>query len=195
MRVPPRLTVIIRGSRTGGRITRASCQDDNAQLGLAAAARSENPLCDVVRLRTVSTSTNRRFFGRSRDTRSTTPALDCSTRAVNVQRIVPDLTVSDLDEAIRQHSGVLGLKVVMNQGWVATLEDEAGHQLTLMTTDASAELNPDVSVFVDDVHSAHRAALSLGLEIVHPLTDEDWGVTRFFYRDNSGRVVNVGTHT
>jgi hypothetical protein len=30
---------------------------------------------------------------------------------------------------------------------------------------------------------------------VHPLTEEEWGVTRFFYRDHSGRVINVGTHT
>ncbi|WP_369832977.1 hypothetical protein [Brachybacterium sp. YJGR34] len=30
---------------------------------------------------------------------------------------------------------------------------------------------------------------------MHPLTAEDWGVTRFLYRDASGRVVNVGSHT
>lgn len=67
--------------------------------------------------------------------------------------------------------------------------------MTLMTKDASATVNPDVSVFVDDVRVAHQAAVSAGVAIVHPLTDEEWGVTRFFYRDSSGRVINVGTHT
>ncbi len=47
-----------------------------------------------------------------------------------------------------------------------------------MTTDASAPVNPDVSVVVDDVHAAHHAAVSSGAEIVHPLTEEEWGVTR-----------------
>ena len=112
-----------------------------------------------------------------------------------IERIVPDLTVTDLSEAVGQHTEILGLQVVMDLGWIAILSDDAGHQLILMTTDASAAMNPDVSVFVDDVHAAHDAAVSSGAEIVHPLTEEEWGVTRFFYRDHSGRVINVGTHT
>ena len=40
-----------------------------------------------------------------------------------------------------------------------------------------------------------RRAQEAGFDIVHPLTDEPWGVTRFFYRDESGNVVNVGMHT
>ncbi|QIK74170.1 VOC family protein [Nocardioides piscis] len=114
---------------------------------------------------------------------------------MQIERIVPDLTVDDLAEAVRQHTEVLGMQVVMDHGWIVTLSDPAGHQLSLMTADATAWLNPDVSVFVDDVHSAYANALSTGVEIVHPLTAEEWGVTRFFYRDSSGRVVNVGAHT
>ena len=33
-----------------------------------------------------------------------------------------------------------------------------------------------------------------GDEIVHPLTDEPWGVRRFFVRDPDGNVVNVLSH-
>jgi len=118
-----------------------------------------------------------------------------STGSVTTERIVPILTVSDLPEAIRQHTDVLGLEVVMDIGWVAFLTDNAGHQLGLMTRDATAPVNPDVSVFVDDVDAVHDRAVSAGVEIVHPLSSEDWGVRRFFYRDSSGRVINVGTHT
>ncbi|GAA4421842.1 VOC family protein [Georgenia halophila] len=114
---------------------------------------------------------------------------------MNVERIVPVLTVTDLAEAIREHTRVLGLQVVMDNGWVAFMSDGAGHQLGLITADATAPVNPDVSVFVDDIAEAYAAAASAGVEIVHPLTTEEWGVTRFFYRDASGRVVNVGTHT
>lgn len=113
---------------------------------------------------------------------------------MKIERIVPDLTVNDLAKATREHAEVLGLEVVMDHGWIVTLSDDSGHQLSLMTSDASAPVNPDISVFVDDVETAHDAAVRANLEIVHPLTTEPWGVRRFFYRDSSGRVVNVGTH-
>ncbi len=114
---------------------------------------------------------------------------------MGTERIVPILTVSDMTEAIREHTEVLGLEVVMDMDWIVFLADDAGHQLGLMTTDATAPQNPDVSVFVDDIDEAHERAIGAGVEIVHPLTSEEWGVTRFFYRDSSGRVINVGTHT
>ncbi len=113
---------------------------------------------------------------------------------MQVQRIAPILTVDDVATAIAEHTEVLGMRVVMDMGWIAFLADDDGRQIGLMTSDATAPVNPDVSVFVDDVEAAHAAARAAGVEIVHPLTFEEWGVRRFFYRDSSGRVVNVGTH-
>jgi predicted enzyme related to lactoylglutathione lyase len=55
-------------------------------------------------------------------------------------------------------------------------------------------VNPSVSIEVDDVDAAHQAALDAGLDIVHPLTDEPWGVRRFFFADPAGNVVNVLSH-
>jgi len=40
----------------------------------------------------------------------------------------------------------------------------------------------------------HGKAAEGGYEIVHPLTDEPWGVRRFFVRDPNGAVINVLTH-
>ncbi|NYI75959.1 VOC family protein [Nocardioides panzhihuensis] len=114
---------------------------------------------------------------------------------MEIERITPILTVDDLATAITEHTGVLGMRVVMNMGWIAFLADGAGHQLGLMTADATASVNPDVSIFVNDVEAAYAAAVTADVEIVHPLSTEEWGVRRFFYRDSSGRVVNVGSHT
>jgi uncharacterized glyoxalase superfamily protein PhnB len=47
---------------------------------------------------------------------------------------------------------------------------------------------------VDDVDAAHAAALRAGAAIVHPLTDEPWGVRRFFLRTPDGHVLNVLSH-
>ena len=114
---------------------------------------------------------------------------------MKIERIAPVLTVDDLATAIDEHVGVLGMRVVMDMGWIAFLADDDGRQIGLMTVDATAPVNPDVSVFVDDVEAAHNAAVASNVQIVHPLTTEPWGVRRFFYRDSSGRVINVGTHT
>lgn len=113
---------------------------------------------------------------------------------MQIERIAPILTVDDLPTAVAEHTAVLGMRVVMDMGWVAFLADDTGRQIGLMTRDATAAVNPDVSVFVDDVEAAHDAAAAAGVEIVHRLSTEAWGVRRFFYRDSSGRVVNVGTH-
>lgn len=114
---------------------------------------------------------------------------------MRVERVVPNLTVSDLPAATREHSAALGLRVLMDHGWIVTVGDDDGHQLSLMTQDATAPVNPDVSVFVDDVREALARVEQADLEIVHPLTEEPWGVTRFFYRGSDGRVINVGMHT
>jgi predicted enzyme related to lactoylglutathione lyase len=112
-----------------------------------------------------------------------------------VQRIVPDLLVDDLPRAVKDYAAVFRLDVVMDLGTVVTLADSDGHQLTLMSADPAGEANPEVSVFVDDVRSTYDAVVGAGLEIVRPLTAEPWGVTRFFFRDGAGHVINVGTHT
>lgn len=114
---------------------------------------------------------------------------------MKIQRVVPDLTVSDLRRTVDDHVAVLGLKVVMDHGWIVTLADAGGRQLSLLTKDASASENPDVSVFVDDVQEAYDRAVAAGVDVVHPLTSEEWGVRRFFYRDESGNVINVGMHS
>lgn len=108
---------------------------------------------------------------------------------------MPNLVAEDLAAQVAQHRDVLGFDVLMDHGWIVTLGDANGHQLSIMTQDATAPVNPEVSIFVDNVHEAYRRARAAGVDLVHPLTDEPWGVTRFFYRDAAGRVVNVGMHT
>lgn len=114
---------------------------------------------------------------------------------MSVKRVMPVVTVDDLDVTIERYRATLGLDVVMNHGWIATLADpDHHHQLSLMTRDATAPVNPSVSVEVDDVDAAHDAAVQAGLTIVHPLSNEDWGVRRFFFADSAGNVVNVLSH-
>lgn len=114
---------------------------------------------------------------------------------MRVNRVVPIVSVRDLGSAVETYQAIFGLEVVMNHGWIATLADrDRRHQVSLLTDDATAAVNPSVSVEVDDVDAAHAAAVAAGLEIVHPLADEEWGVRRFFFADGSGNIVNVLSH-
>lgn len=113
---------------------------------------------------------------------------------MDLLRAVPILTVSDVDAAVREYSELLGLDVLMNLGWVATLGTSASAQFSVMDIDQSAPCNPQMSVEVSDVDAAYRQAQDSGAEIVHPLQDEEWGVRRFFLRTSAGHVVNVLSH-
>jgi catechol 2,3-dioxygenase-like lactoylglutathione lyase family enzyme len=115
---------------------------------------------------------------------------------MGVHRVVPDLTSTSLQAATAFYRDVLGLQPVMDHGWIVTLADpeRPSVQVSLMTHDATAPAIPSVSIQVDDVDACHAAAVRVGAEIVHPLTDEPWGVRRFFVRDPDGNVVNVLSH-
>jgi len=104
---------------------------------------------------------------------------------MGARRVVPDLSSTSLEAAKGFYGDVLGLRPVMDHGWIVTLADpeRPDAQISLMTHDATAPVIPDVSVQVDDVDACHAAAVQTGAEIVYPLTLEPRGVRRFFVRD------------
>ncbi|MEV6833404.1 VOC family protein [Streptomyces sp. NPDC051133] len=114
---------------------------------------------------------------------------------MQVRRVVPNVRSAALPQSAEFY-GVLGLEEVMNHGWIMTLASpgDPTAQLSLMSEDRTAPVAPDLSIEVDDVDAAYAAMRERGAEIVHPLTDEEWGVRRFFVRDPNGRVVNVLGH-
>ena len=117
-------------------------------------------------------------------------------RRMPVHRVVPNFPSDDPAAGRDFYADVLGLEVVMDLGWIVTYAAPGNPtaQISLMREDATAPMRPDVSIEVDDVDAAHAAAVRLGHEIVHPLTNESWGVRRFFVREPSGKVLNVLSH-
>lgn len=115
---------------------------------------------------------------------------------MQIRRVVPNIRTDDIAATRDHYVRVLGFEVVMDMDWIVTLcaPDERRHQISLFTEDATAPEHPDISVEVDDVDAAYQVALQEGVEIVHPLTDEPWGVRRFFHRDPSGTVINTLSH-
>lgn len=115
---------------------------------------------------------------------------------MGIYRAVPDLTSTDLARSRAFYQDFLGFTVGMDLGWVINFvsPDEPTVQVIVMDADETAEVEPDMTIEVDDVDRFHARAVELGYELVHPLTDEPWGVRRFFVRDPDGNVVNVVAH-
>ena len=115
---------------------------------------------------------------------------------MTIKRIVPDLRLKDANASHVFYTDVIGLELGMDLGWVMTFgsPDVDAAQITLMHGDATAPVNPEVTIEATDVERIYDACLDRGLPIVYPLTDEPWGVRRFFVRDPNGVVVNVMAH-
>src|SRR4051812_26051525 len=116
---------------------------------------------------------------------------------MRVTAVIANLAVADIDDAREFYADYLGLSVeAFNLGWVARFESPDGSaRVQLVTHDASAPEDSRISVAVgDDVDEAYAEAQRRGYEIVHPLTDEPWGIRRFFVRAPDGTVINVAGH-
>jgi catechol 2,3-dioxygenase-like lactoylglutathione lyase family enzyme len=115
---------------------------------------------------------------------------------MSIRRVVPDMTSERIDESRKFYTEFLGFEVAMDMGWIVTLasSDNPTAQITLLRGPASAAPHPNLSIEVADVDAVHAKAIALGLQIVYPLTDEPWGVRRFFVTDPNGVVINVVSH-
>jgi predicted enzyme related to lactoylglutathione lyase len=115
---------------------------------------------------------------------------------MSVRRIVPNINAADPSGAKPFYQGVLGLDVAMDMGWIVTFASpsNATAQVSVVASNTRSEPHADISVEVADVDACHAAAQQKGYQIVYPLTDEPWGVRRFFVRDPHGVIVNVVSH-
>ncbi len=114
-----------------------------------------------------------------------------------VRRIVPNLQASDPQLARRFYADLLGLDFVMDHGWIVTFAAEGGSavpQVSVATEGGSGTPVPALSIEVDDADEVYQRAKAAGVEIVHDITDEPWGVRRFYLRDPFGNSINILSH-
>ncbi|MGH2448161.1 MAG: VOC family protein [Chloroflexota bacterium] len=113
-----------------------------------------------------------------------------------IRRAMPDITSERFEESKDFYVGLMGMEVQMDLEWVMTFGSTTNPtaQVTIMSRDATAPVNPNMSIEVGDVDSVYAEAQRRGAPIVYPLTTEPWGVRRFFVEDPNGVVVNVMSH-
>ena len=119
---------------------------------------------------------------------------------MSIRRAIPIVVTEDPAGTRAFYEDFLGFRVAMEQtGFLMLVSPSEPTTQVIVAWDAPAAMDPnvqrvDMSVEVANVDEAHADAVARGLDIVYPLTDEPWGIRRFFVKDPDGTVINVAMH-
>ena len=113
-----------------------------------------------------------------------------------VKRIVANVQSSDPSAARTFYEGVLGMRVVMDQGWIVTFagEEVAPVQLSVAANGGSGTPLPDLSIEVDDLEEVINRLKAANILLEYGPIVEPWGVRRIYVRDPYRRLLNILQH-
>ena len=119
---------------------------------------------------------------------------------MSIRRAVPNLVVEDAEAAKAFFGDFLGFEAAMDEPGFKMFRSPTNPTAQITIADLKVEgqdrgiKDANISVEVEDATKLHEEAVAQGLEIVYPLTDEPWGIRRFFVRAPGGHVINVAQH-
>ena len=115
---------------------------------------------------------------------------------MKVKRIVSNVASADIEKATAFYKNILGLKVLMDLGWIRTYGSNAKMtiQVSVMSEGGSGTAVPEMSIEVDDLDDALTRVREAEIAIEYGPASEPWGVRRFFVRDPFGKLINILQH-
>ena len=115
---------------------------------------------------------------------------------MTVLRIVTNIATDSVGDVRKFYAELFGLDAIMDHGWLVTLasRETTFPQISIASEGGSGTPVPDLSIEVDDVDEVYLRAKEVGCKVVYDLTDEPWGVRRFFIADPTGKLLNVLSH-
>lgn len=115
---------------------------------------------------------------------------------MSIRRTVPNIKSSQPGASRQFYVYFLGMEVAMERKEIITFAspDNRTAQISVISYNPSDIPFPDVSIEVADIDELYAKAVEQNIKIVYPLTDEPWGVRRFFVLDPNGTVINILSH-
>lgn len=115
---------------------------------------------------------------------------------MTVKRIVTNIHATDLSAAKQFYNVILGLDLIMDQGWIVTYgsSQPMSVQISIASQGGSGTPTPDISIEVDDIENVLQRVTDANLAIEYGPVDEPWGVRRFYVRDPYGKLLNILSH-
>lgn len=113
-----------------------------------------------------------------------------------VKRIVANIRAGNTEEAERFYSDILDLKLAMDRGWIMTwaTDNTMVPQVSIAREGGAGTAVPDLSIEVDNLDEVYQRVVAARLPVDYALTEEAWGVRRFYVRDPFGRLINILSH-
>lgn len=116
-----------------------------------------------------------------------------------IHRIVPNVYSNDIEKSKHFYTHFLRMKLAMDMGWIQTYisKDNSTAQISIFENRGNKPLDNSaifLSIEVSEIDEWHQRAINENIEIVYPITNEDWGVRRFFIKDPNGITINLLTH-
>ncbi len=116
-----------------------------------------------------------------------------------IHRIVPNIYSNDLEKSKQFYAEFLEMKLVMDMKWILIFASKTNStsQISILQNDKKGKLNNKaifISIEVSDVDKLYEKAKKQNYKIIYEITDEPWGVRRFFVADPNGATINILTH-
>lgn len=121
-----------------------------------------------------------------------------------IERMVPSLYVEDLATSLAFYRDLLGLRAVFETDWIVQLADPENSTVELMLQPKNHELIPmayqkppqgcSLVFVVPDCDAVFDHAQTMGLEIVQPPKNEDYGQRRFLTVDPDGVLLDISSN-
>ena len=115
---------------------------------------------------------------------------------MKIKRIVPNVATSAVEKAHAFYHDVLGLKLMMDLGWIRTYGSDSRMtvQISFLSEGGSGTPVPDLSIEVDSLAAALNRVRKAGIPVEYGPKSEPWGVRRFYVRDPFGKLINILEH-
>ena len=116
-----------------------------------------------------------------------------------MRRIVPNIYSNDIEKSKQFYTEFLGMDVAMDLGWIVTFasNENTTAQISIFRNNENKPLDNSaifLSVEVSNIDNWFQRAKKQKIEIVYPITNESWGVRRFFVKDPNGATINLLSH-
>jgi predicted enzyme related to lactoylglutathione lyase len=118
---------------------------------------------------------------------------------IAIRRIVPNIYSDQIEESKEFYLDFLRMDLVMDLGWILTFASKENPTAQINIFKNEGTESPDnksvfISIEISDVDNMYERAEKMSCKIVYKLTNESWGVRRFFVKDPNGATINLLAH-
>ncbi|SDS34634.1 VOC family protein [Christiangramia echinicola] len=116
-----------------------------------------------------------------------------------MRRIVPNIYSDDIEKSKNFYTDFMGMELAMDMDWILTFVSKENKtvQISIFPNKKNKLLDNSaifLSIEVSEIDDWYRRAIDGNIPIIYPITNESWGVRRFFIMDPNGVTINLLSH-